>query len=291
MKPHAAHVLAFCLLAAGPLMAQTGSSIIDEPGFSVRSRVDWTAESLDVDVSRQLDPSIAALPRAKADAETDIESRLSGFMIAALSPLVIDSGHTYGDLLGSDPSLFSQVSELVSGARPRELFLSDDFTHLIVRYSLPFFGPQGIASPLAPSRGVPIQRALGWVPTRPFTGLVVYAKGELPAVGSNAIAKARPAVFPRIFDESMTLVMDKSMSDPEALGRWGMVAYATSLDDPVVFLRGGQLPLILAARAVFGTSATDIVIPTEGARQLLTLTENRNLLRDGRIVILYDSLE
>ena len=291
MKQLAVPVLVFCLLAALPLAAQTGRLIIDEPGFSVRSRADWTAESLDVEVSRQLDPSIAALPRAKAHAETDIESRLSGFMIAVLSPLVIDSSHTYGDLLGSDPSLFSRVSELTSGARPRELFLSDDFTHLVARYALPFFGAQGIASPLVPSRAVPIQRALGWVPTRPFTGVVISAKGELPAVGSNAIAKARPAVFPRIFDESMTLVMDKSMCDPEALGRWGMVGYATGLADPVVFLRGGGLPLILAARAVFGTNATDIVIPTEGARQLLTLAENRNLLRDGRIVILYDSLE
>ncbi|HVP18297.1 MAG TPA: hypothetical protein VMU36_04820 [Spirochaetia bacterium] len=291
MKRNAAPFLAFCLLAAAPLAAQSGRLILDEPGFSARSSVDWTAGSLDVEVSRQLDPATAALPRAKADATTDIESRLPGFMITALSPVVVDSGDTYGDLLSGDPVLFSRVTELASGARPRELFLSDDFTHLIARYSLPLFGPQGIASPLFPSRSAPIQRGLGWVPNRPFTGLVIYAKGELPAVGSNTMAKARPAIFPRIFDETMTLVMEKGMCDPESLVHWGMVGYATSLDDPVVFLRGGSEPLILAARAVFGTNATDVVIPTDGARQLLTLSENRKLLRDGRIVIIYDSLE
>jgi hypothetical protein len=291
MKRGAASVLALVLLAVAPLAAQTGRLIVDEPGLAVRSRVDWTAGSLDVEVSRQLDPAIAAVPRAKADAETDIESRLSGFMIAALTPVVVDSGHTYGDLLGNDPALFQRVGELVSGAQQRELYLSNDFTHLVARYSLALFGAQGIASPLYPSRSAPIQRRLGWVPTRPFTGLIVYAKGQLPAVGANATVQVRPAIFPRIFDEDMTVVMEKGMCDPESLAKWGMVGYATSLDDPVVLVRGGELPLILVARAVFGENATDVVIPTEGARQLLTLAENRQLLRDGRIVIVYDSLE
>jgi hypothetical protein len=69
-----------------------------------------------------------------------------------------------------------------------------------------------------------------------------------------------------------------------------MVGYAQSLDDAVVTLRAGPLPLRLAARGVFGDKATDIVLPTQGARQLLTLPENIALLQEGRIVIVYDSL-
>ena len=58
-----------------------------------------------------------------------------------------------------------------------------------------------------------------------------------------------------------------------------------------LLVRAGPLPLRLVARGVFGDNATDIVIPTEGALQLLTLPENMQLLRDGKIVIIYDSLE
>ncbi len=289
MKPAVALVL--CLLAVRGAAAQTGRLIVDEPGLTVRSRVDWTAGSLDVEVTHRLDPSTAAIPRAKADAETDIESRLPAFMIAALSPVVVDSGHTYGDLLGGDPALFSRVSELAGGAERQELFLSGDFTHLVARYALALFGAQGVAAPLYPSIATPLQRRLGWVPTRPFTGLLIYAKGELPAVGSNTVAHARPAIFPRIFDEEMNPVVQKDNCDPEALARWGMVGYATSLDDPVTLLRAGELPLTLVARALFGDNATDIVIPTEGALQLLTLPENMSILRQGRIVIVYDTLE
>ena len=289
-------VLALCVLAALPAAAQPaaaeeGRIVVDEQGFTVRSRVDWAAGTLDVEASRLLDPSTPALPRAKADAETYIESRLSGFMVAALSPVPVDSGHSFGDLLGNDAALFSRESNLVSSAQPRELFLSDDFTRLIARYALPLFGDQGLASPLYPSQGAPVRSRLGWVPSRPFTGLLIYAKGKLPAVGTEGMAEARPAIFPRIFDEQMGLVMEKEMCDPEALARWGMVGYAATLDDPVTLLRAGELPLRLVARGVFGGSASDLIIPTEGAMQLLTVPENRKLLQAGRIVVVYDSLD
>jgi hypothetical protein len=270
---------------------KAGKLVVDEAGLNVRARIDWSAAMLTIDVTKQLDPTVAALPRAKGDAETDIESRLGEFVTAALSTVVVDSSHTYGDLLGNDPALFSHASALAEQAQQREISLSDDLTHLIAKYSLPLFGPQGAASPFYPLRSEPVKRRLGWVPTRPFTGLLIYAKGMLPAGGTNGAAQARPALFPRIFDESMTLVMEKGMCSPEALAKWGMVGYAVRLDDEVVIVRAGELPLRLVARGVFGDNSTDLVIPTEGARQLLTLPENRKLLQDGKIVIVYDSLD
>ena len=285
-------VLAFFPVAVCFAQAkQAGQVVVDEQGYTVRSRVDWAAGTLEVEVSHLLDASTASLPRAKSDAETDVQSRLQGFLVSSISPITVDSSHTYGDLLRNDPSLFTRVSARAAGAQEAGSSLSDDFSRLIARYSLPLFGAQGVASPLFQSRSVLIPRMLGWVPTRPFTGLLIYAKGMLPEVGTSRSIAARPALFPRIFDEEMTLVMERAMCSPEALGRWGMVGYAASLDDPVVVLRAGQLPLRLVARGVFGDKSTDIVIPSDGARQLLTLAENRELLRDGRIVIVYDSLD
>ena len=290
--------LAAGLLLLTPLafgQAKQGSSsgriILDEPGYSVRSRLDWAAGVLRVEITHTLDPATPSLPRAKGDAETDIQSRLSGFLVTAISGVTVDSSHTYGELLRGDPALFDRVSDVAAGAQVEGTVLSDDFSQLIARYALPLFGQNGIASPLFPTRSVAIPSRLGWVPTRPFSGLLIYAKGKLPAAGSNGAATARPALFPRIFDEDMTLVLDKGMCSPEALARWGMVGYAASLEDSAALLRVGELPLRLVARGVFGDNDTDIVIPTEGVRQLLILPENRALLREGRIVIVYESLD
>jgi hypothetical protein len=274
-----------------PASDKAGALVHEEPGLTVRSRVDWTAGVLEVEITRVLDAAAEALPLAKGDAETQILSRLGEFMVDGLSRVVVDSSHTYGQLLQRDPLLFAKVSGLVTGASQQAMFLSGDFSRVTARYSLPLFGVQGAASPFYPSRSIPVPRRLGWVPTRPFTGVLIYAKGMLPSVGTNGAAQARPALFPRLFDESMSVVMEKAMCTPAALAQWGMVGYATSLDDPVVLQRTGALPLRLVARGVFGDNATDIVIPTEGALQILTLPQNMQLLRDGKIVIIYDTLD
>jgi hypothetical protein len=80
------------------------------------------------------------------------------------------------------------------------------------------------------------------------------------------------------------------MCSPEALARWGMAGYLLHPDEAAAVTRVGLFPLRVAARGVFGDTPTDIVIPTDGARQLLTLEENRDLLREGRIAIVYDAL-
>ena len=278
------------LCAAWRVFGAAGTPLVAEPGFAVTSSIDWAGGTLALEIAHALNPATQSTVRAKGDAESEIQSRLSDFLTRAIARVTVDSSHTFGDLLGEDQELFDRVNQLALGGRKDEIFLSPDFSSLTVRYVLPLFGAQGIASPLYPSRETPIRRTLGYVTTRKFTGLLISASGALPQSGTNRKAAARPALFPRIWDEQMNLVLDKGMCSTEALSRWGMVGYAQGLADPVVALRAGVLPLRLAARAVFGDKDTDLVISSAGARQLLTLPQNIALLRQGRIVIVYDTL-
>ncbi len=288
----AALALAVCAaLASFPLRAAGENVDTGDPAFTLDGRIDWAAGNIGITLTRALDPATVSVERAKGDAQTEIESRGPGFMLHAIEPVVVDSSHTFGDLLGADPALFARVNALVMEAPRDQLFLSPDFSGLAAHYAVSLFGPLGIASPFFPSRESPPRRRLGYVATRKFTGLLVYAKGMLPEVGTARMAAARPAVFPRLWDEEMNLVLDRSMCHPDALAKWGMVGYAQSLDDDVVALRAGTLPLRLAARGVFGDKSTDLVLPTQGVRQLLTLPENIAMLQDCRIVIVYDSLK
>ena len=290
MKKALIPLLALCLRAAGPGFAADSASLVSEPGYAVTSRVDWAGGTVAVEIAHTLNPATQSMVRAKGDAETEIQSRLSDFLIRAIANVTVDSSHRFGDLLGADPELFARVNQLARGGLKDEIFLSPDFSSLTVRYSLTLFGAQGIASPLYPSRETPIRRRLGYVTTRRFTGLLISASGILPESGTTRRVTARPALFPRLWDEQMNLVLDREMCSPQALSRWGMVGYAGEVDDPVVPLRAGVLPLRLAARAVFGDNSTDIVISTDGVRQILALPENIALLQQGRIVIVYDSL-
>lgn len=282
-----------CLLvllaaATGPVIAQDGAA--QGPGLDVARSVDWAAGRIVMEVTRPLDPSTPSVERAKADAETDLAQRLPGVLSRALGPLTVDSSHTVADYLASDPGLYARFNDIALNAQRTDLFLTGDLTSLVARYAIPFFGGQGIGSPLYPSKATTIRRRLGDVTTRAYTGLLIFARGMLPSAGTSRMAVARPALFPRIWDEQMNLVLDKGMCTPEYLARWGMVGYSKAVDDPAADLRVGNLPLRLAARGVFGENDTDIVISTDGARQLLALPENITLLQEGRIVIVYDSL-
>jgi len=278
------------VLAAASMPAAAQDSA-PAPGLDVVRSVDWAAGRIVVEATRPLDPSLPSLVRAKADAETDLDQRLPDALSRALGPLTVDSSHVLSDYFNADPELFARLNDIAVHAQRTDLFLTSDFTSLVARYAIPFFGDKGIGSPLYPSKGTPIRRRLGDVTTRAYTGVLIFARGMLPSAGTSRLAAARPALFPRIWDEQMDLVLDKDRVAPEALKAWGMVGYSQAVDDPAADLRVGEVPLRLAARGVFGDNDTDIVISMDGARQLLALSENIALLQQGRIVIVYDALK
>jgi hypothetical protein len=281
MKKIIACIVLTCAAAAARLPAQD---------MKVSQLLDWPGGRVVVEVTRALDLSTPSLVRAKSDAETDLEQRLPEALARALGPLVIDSSHVLSDYAVSDASLSARLNDIALGAQRTDLSLTGDFSALVAHYSVPFFGERGIGKPFFPSRAVPIRRRLGDVTTRVYTGLLIFARGMLPAAGGDRVAAARPALFPRIWDEKMNLVLDRGMCAPESLARWGMVGYSDAVDDPSADLRVGNVPLRLAARGVFGDYSTDIIISMDGANQLLALPGNIALLREGRIVIVYDTL-
>jgi hypothetical protein len=278
-------------LAALLALAAAAAAPAAQPGFSSRPHMDWEAGTLSVEVSFDLDPATDSLPRAKWDAEMEIEARRAAFLMDGVAGVLLDSARTFADAFASDPSLEQSIRGRVLEAPREALFLSPDLRRVVARYTVPFFGEKGVAAALAHGRETPIRRQLGYTASREFTGIVISARGRLPSQGTADQAVLRPALFPRFFDQDMRLVLDRSMVSPEALVRWGMAGYADEMDASVVALRGGANPLRIAARAVFGKNSADIVIPAEAARQILTVTGNIDLLRDGKIVVVLEDLD
>jgi hypothetical protein len=258
---------------------------------TVQPRLAWTAGELTLNAVRALDPGAASIVRAKSDAQAALESRISPQLLAALADVPLDSSHTVGGMAAEDPGFFESLHALASAARPDAVFLSADLARLTVRWIFPLFGARGVTGYLLPEREAAMRRPLGYAASRAFTGLVIHAQGPLPAVGTGTTAALRPALFPRIWDENMDLVLEKGNVRAAAITTWGMVGYLDRLDEEAIRGRAGTDPLRVAARAVFGKLPVDVVIPVEAARQLLTVDQNVEALRQGRICIIYDRLE
>jgi len=284
MNRFAAVVLGISLAAAVP------AASAQEAG-QVRHRLAWAAGELVLEASRALDPGTASIVRAKSDAQADLESRISSLLLAALEAVPLDSSHTVGELAADDPAYFDGLHRLARAARPEAVYLSADLARLTLRWIFPLFGERGITGSLLPPREAAMRRPLGSTASRAFTGLVIHAQGPLPAVGTGSNAVLAPALFPRIWDENMDLVLEKGQVRAAALSRWGMVGYLDRLDEEAIRERAGADPLRVAARAVFGRLPVDVVIPVAAARQLLSVARNVEALREGRICIVCDRLE
>jgi len=251
--------------------------------------VDWQRGVLILECSSGLDPQISNLSRARFQAEEQIQLQLPAVFLDSLFPVTLDSFYSVGEYLKENTKAALWLSEAAQATGKTYTHLSTDLREVVVRYDFPFFGESGVILPLLThTGGFPMEMYLGYVPTRDFPGLVIYARGSYPSYGKEGEEKVNPALFLRIFDEQMNLVLEREMCNPQSLKKWGMAAYSYSLDETLFLPRIGANPLRTMARGVFGKNGTDIIIPNKTARQLLAAESNQRLLREGRILIILD---
>ncbi len=279
------------LLACAALAAALPLTQPSAEGHAGRTsgRVDWAAGRVVIESSVPI--AGYADPRARFEAETESRAGLPGLFLSYAPALVISSWDTLGTAAAADPTLTASLAGIAGDGRLDGSSMSEDLATARLAWSFPLFGPGGVASLLVTHQvPSPLPRALGDVAAARYTGVVIYAADPLPSYGTSARRLPRPALFPRIFDDGMSLVLDKEMCDPASLLRWGMVAYAGDPADPGSAERVGSNPLRILARGVFGRNDTDLLIPRESARRLLASDENRRLLQEGRIVVVYRSV-
>ena len=89
----------------------------------------------------------------------------------------------------------------------------------------------------------------------------------------------------------MELIYEKNMEDSEIAKKIGVVSYHYSSDEKLYSQRIGNDPLRITAKKIFGINRTDPVISTKDALKILSVPENKELLRQGKVVILLDKEE
>ncbi len=250
--------------------------------------VDWPAAELIIRTTRRVEAQGGNAPIAVHLTEREADYSLPQLLHTALHGLQRDTVDTVGSATEGSPSIAAEITRLVPRVRRSSSRRSRDLSELTVEYRLPLFpaatelfGLHEVASPMP--------RSLQRVPTREFTGIVVYVADSLPLHGTNRNALLQGALFPRIYDTEMNPVLVPGMMDPDYLHQWGPLAYSTDAQAADHAERIGNDPLRLLARGVFGTSPTDVLISTTDAARILGQPANLNLLREGRVVLVLAS--
>jgi len=275
------------ILSPCTLLAQDDSAAGSLADPTYVSSVDWRKGVVLIDARIDLTGFPQVLPSARSQGEQIIAQSAPEMLAESLFPIPVSSYETVGSLSQSDPATMSAVMEVLTPADKRFSILSHNLKSLVVRYQIPLFPDLGSIF-VHQTRANPPLPPLGFVPTTRFSGIVIYAKGDLPVHGENRSAKLAPCLFPRIWDQNMDLVASAKTVDPSVLRERGVAAYSDSTSLGPFTARIGLVPFQTVATGIFGKYDTDVIISNEAARELLASPDNINLITEGRILIIAD---
>ena len=252
------------------------------------SKLDWTTGRITTNATLPLGTIDAPLAAARSAATDAIRSELSEHISRFLSSVPLDSSVMIGDLIQNSPYIRRKIDEFASHAEPSVSYTDPKLTQFTLRFEHSLF-PELARILVTHSKAVKHEPTVGFSPTTQYTGLVIFAKGVYPVHGeSDRESSLLPALQPKIYDESMRVLLESDMVAPRIAVEEGIVAYTDSIDLLRFRDRIGEFPLVTMARSIFGTNRTDLVIPMEIGERLLASETNRRLIESGRVLIIND---
>jgi hypothetical protein len=261
--------------------------VVESPTGAIEGVLDWTNGGVTVTGEGFVDDSVTH----------PVQRRLLGFraakvdayrkLLEVVGVVQVDSRTRVSMAMVASDSIRAQVEGLVRGARvvpgsQREedgyyrldltLSLRGDLSSAVLPDSTAEEGDQGLPTELPASDSVVV-----FVPPKPFTGLVVDARGT----------SLRPSLSPRIVDDSGRVIYAASHVDREFAVQTGVVAYDRNLQLAVVSERvGGEAahPFLVEATGVSGLYNSDVVITRDMGTRIRMADMDVDFLADCRVV-------
>jgi hypothetical protein len=111
-----------------------------------------------------------------------------------------------------------------------------------------------------------------------YTGMVVDARG----------IQARPAMFPRIFDQDGKEVYGLANVDREYAEKQGISGYTRDLTTAQSNQRVGANPITVKTVRISSAAKSDIIISNADAQKVRSSAESASFLKRGKVMIVLD---
>lgn len=229
----------------------------------------------------------ATPPKRRYLAEQEAERHRQEEFVRRAGGLPVASGKTLAEVMATDPALEAGVAQLGETMKFVSSRVDEDYQKLEMVWSVDLWG--GLVPLLHEiNEPNPVPQTVAWVPSRDFSGLVIFAMGDLEWMGTGLKARWVPSVSFRLLNPQGEVVFDPSMSNPELARKWGQAGFSLGLFNEDRWRdRIGFDPLRIVARAVWGARPGDLVLAQSDWDRLLSREANRKLLAEGRVLILY----
>jgi hypothetical protein len=258
----------------------------EEGPLSWTRAINWEKGELILTIEAPLAQTGPNLPAAAITAERRIGTALQRIFPQALLPVQVDSIQTFEEAIENSSFPAAELLTIALTGKKGIPTYSRDMQKIAVSYT--YYLHDLLADYFirhTSPREIPPH--ISWLATREYTGIIIYARGELPVHGEKRQSPIVPCLFPELFDDAMNPLLLLEMADPVFLKRWGSAAYTASFDENPWKERIGPSPLRIIASGLYGKYPTDLKINEEDAARILSNAANRRLLAEGRILIIF----
>lgn len=265
------------------------NSIIYSQDTSSQSVVDWTQPTFSSSLELDILKSGFQIPSGRTAAQDLLLTKLPQLIKDPILSLSVDSSKKLGDYVLQENISLAQITTTIQNGKRTPSVYSNETNSLKINHSIQLNDITSMlikhAVPYTPE--IPITK----VASRIYTGIIIDARGSLPVQGEFVSSVGTPCLFPKIWNEDMELLYEKNMVDNTIAKQNGIIQYHWSTEEKFYDSRVGSDPLRITAKKIFGINRTDPVISNKDALKILSVNENRELLRQGKIVILLDNNE
>ena len=270
----------FISLSINSAFAETSGAI------ESKSKINWITRDFTSDISLDTELANIKMPSGKKIASTQIQTKMPQVIQTPLLSLFADSTKTLSDMVIADRLSLDQVRNFITSGYKTPDSFSHDIKKLNTsnKTNINNIGKLLIRHNYAYTPEEPIDI----VSTRPFTGIIIDARGSLDIHGEYIESQVYPCLFPEIWDDQMDSIYEVNVVNPQTVKNNGLVQYHYSDKLSDYEDRVGIDPLYIKAIQVYGRNRTDPVIKHSDALKILAEPENVKLLTEGKVVILLD---
>lgn len=268
------------------MLFATHGALLSAQEVSSESIVDWTQKTFSSSLNLDMNAAGLPFPTGKTTGVNRINNQLPILVKDSLLALNVDSSYRLEDLVINGMFPFDDIISLIDNGTHSPGIFNRTGSQLNMEHYLDLLKINSAmvkhGNPYSP------RTPIDFVPSRPYTGIIIDARGSLSVQGEFVKKKGEPCFFPKIWDETMELLYERNMTDASVARSGGIVAYDFSDDESRYLDRVGNDPLRIKARKIYGMNPTDPVISRNDALKVLSVPENLALLRQGKVVILLD---
>ncbi len=250
------------------------------------SQINWITRKFTSNLTLDTKKAGLSMPSGKKKASSIILSKMPQLIQPPLLSLYADSANTLEDMVIAENITLDDVyGFILKGYKTPDVF-TPDAANL---YSTNTLEVDKLGQKLVKHKtGYKPEEPIDIVPSRPYSGIIIDARGQLTVHGEFVKSDTSACFFPTIWDENMNIIYEKNEVKPDFIKENGLVTYDYSNNTERYAWRVGNDPLYIKAVEVFGINRTDPVIKRSDALKILTVPENIALLNEGKVVILLD---